>query len=166
MLSWFVIFLICIWPIVEVDPYFTPHLVLSQWSQLKSLVLHFLDIKCQLSNQIPVAMGNVVSLLENLNDTSVSGQDVTIHFGTMLHWGRVIEYLQSNPSKRAQLERSLLRFSKVNLIWSTNPLQATRNLFWTQEVKKHFPMLFQRPSTTLVWKSETGGLNLNVAFTW
>ena len=53
------------------------------------------------------------------------------------------------------LEEILLRFSRSQIVWFVGNLRTERKSFWTQELGKGFPALFQRNSLTVV-PSETG----------
>lgn len=58
---------------------------------------------------------------------------------------REISFDATGPRNQYQkLEDTLLQFSKPQLVFQVDKLPARSNLFWTQELRKLFPLLFER----------------------
>ena len=129
-----------------IDPDLSSRLRLSEWPHLQTLTLH-------LSAHDRTLIANAVKLLDDANSTTC--KDVTIQFDSELSFSQMIRYLlDPHNTGTRDLEHVVLRFSRVNIIWTVQPLRATRNSFWTRELKKH-NWLCQR-GAMLVLKSEIG----------
>ena len=100
-------------------------------------------------------MENTTKLLETVNVATC--KEVRIQFDPESAPGAIMRDLKLSYGHNSMcLERALLKFSQIGITWNIKrPLRATKNLFWTQELKKHFTMLSKR-GIMLALKSKTG----------
>ncbi len=79
---------------------------------------------------------------------------------------RITTALSYNQGVYEGLEQILLRFSESRIVWVIGNLRAGRQSFWTQELGKRFPAIFQRSALTVMpsekgefWRTFTAGGN-------
>ena len=107
-----------------IDPDLSSRLRLCEWPHLQTLTLH-------LSAHDRTLIANAVKLLDDANSTTC--KDVTIQFDSELSFSQMIRYLlDPHNTGTRDLEHVVLRFSRVNIIWTVQPLRATRNSFSLQ----------------------------------
>ena len=130
------------------------------WSRLRTLVLQFSE-----EHQSLIC---AVKLLEKFYDSTLT--EVIMELTPVLSIQNIFEDLSlgSVEFKLAaykELERALLRFPQPGMVWTVKePLRLSREIFWTQELGKHFPLLFQRPAASLTVKSKGLGKCCRDAF--
>ena len=85
--------------------------------------------------QVSVELGPVRSIV------NITRDDLSAYTGSD-------DQLQSGVYSR--LEHTLLRFPQPRITWIIDqPLRSGRNAFWTHELGKHLPVLFQRGALAL-----------------
>ncbi|KAI1785777.1 hypothetical protein LXA43DRAFT_104173, partial [Ganoderma leucocontextum] len=121
------------------------------WSRLRSLVLH---TPLDWGDDLPEA----IDCLEKFHGPTlrevILEMDVR-HFPSSPR-SIVRNLLLDNPVLK-KLEHSLLRFSHPGIMWIIlDPLRADSHSFWSRELGRHFPLLYQRGATlALKANSET-----------
>ena len=110
------------------------------WPQLRSLRLKLW----------PSASGQITSGITFLKDFHhLALKEVTVE----VHETAIVPVAKNSArhaNLRSELEGTLLQFSNPRLVWNMAGPFLAKNSIWIEELRKHFPVLFQRGALTVV----------------
>ena len=84
---------------------------------------------------------DAITFLKDLPLSMLKDVMVELHTWSI---GNINLYFFREAGSVSELERTLLRFLRPEVTFLLDHLRLGRSLFWTQETRKHFPVLFQR----------------------
>ena len=115
------------------------------WPRLRSLTL-----KLKFSNSDDWEIRDCIKFLEDFHHLILNDVTIEVHEGVHSISGSTTPDLAHHADLFGEMERTLLRFRQVRVLWVIDRFPMGRSSSKVQEVKNRFPVLLQRGALAVV----------------